>query len=45
MVYSNSYHHGYESTDIALLHDHLSQQEKRTFTLLATGGATNTCQK
>lgn len=45
IVYLNSYHHGYESTDVALLHHNLSQQEKGTFTLWTTGGAINTCQK
>lgn len=33
------YHHGYQSADVALLHDHLPKQEKGTLPGLAGGGS------
>lgn len=36
------YHHGYESTDVALLHDHPSKQEKGTVHGLSAG---TSCQQ
>lgn len=42
---NDDYHHGYESADITLLHDHPSQQEKWAFIQRSKVGLINTCSK
>lgn len=45
MKINHGYHHCYQSTDVTLLHDHLSQEKKWTFSLLAFRSPTETWKK